>query len=103
MFLTFKAVLWQEIELIKYSKLWTRLWTLCLFFLEPDPDGKKGKVLFSLWKLVNLLVGVFCIQHGGLVEKVIKAGCKPDPNVTSLFLRLSRKRQLITADSSECV
>lgn len=49
MCLTFRAVLWQEIELIKCSKLWTWLWTLRLFFLEPGPDGKKkGERLFLL-------------------------------------------------------
>ncbi len=64
---------------------------------------KKEKDCFSLWKLMNPLVGLFCIPRGGLVEKVIKAGCRPDSNVTSLFLSNSRKRELITADSFECV
>lgn len=46
---------------------------------------------------------VFCTQRGGLVEKAIEAGCKPDPKVTSLFLSDSSKRELIAADSFECV
>ena len=39
------------------------------------------------------------------MEKATEAGCEPVPNVTSLFLRNSRKkkRELITADSVDCV
>lgn len=71
--------------------------TVCLSFLEPDADWKKrGKIVFPYGNFL-----VFSIPCGGLVEKVIEAGCKSDPNVTSSslpFVNL-RRRQLITCDS----
>lgn len=35
---------------------------------------------------MSLAVRVFCAQRGGPVEKATKAGCTPDPAVTSSFL-----------------
>lgn len=35
---------------------------------------------------MNLLVGVFCIPRGGLVETAMEPGSKPDPSVTSLLM-----------------
>lgn len=57
---------------------------------EKKGKKKRGKIVFPYG---NLLVGVFSIQRGGLVEKATEAGCEPVPNVTSLFLRNSRKKK----------
>ncbi len=64
-----------------------------ILIMKKRGKKKKGKDCFSLWKLMDLLVRVFCTQCGGLVEKATESGCKPDPNVTSLFLSHSRKKE----------